>query len=914
MKVIVTEIKHSNFVEEEHPRDKDGKFTVKNGGETSSETDNKEKSKKVEQNIKKLLEKFQDDWDEDAYDMHEKIINECVKSGASDASMKMYNASIRGEVGSDHYFVQTVNDFFNSMDTVANEIEPDFISNIQNIDSDLSNKFLRRIMPLPDEPPDEGTFFEWFSIDYFKEYVKRDQDPKFYDDTISMYESIGLKDDESILYRFIDLYKDRIINGKNSEWQKILDKYEIKHSDKSTDTHLKLKNSDDIDIGKAIIRDYGDGEIFLSDFEIKEEYRNKGLGTKWLNNFINDYGVNSLTVTVDNKVARHMYEKAGFEIIGDPYFDEKANSTVYYMKKLKHSNFVEEEHPRDKDGKFTTKNGSDINTQSEEVKRHHQRFKESSGGTYSKDDVVFVSGKVKYDKPLDNKIKDEVKRAVDANSKIIIGDAPGADTRVQDYLSELKYDNVEVYTTDETVRNNVGNWPVNKISGEGYTEEREVRRQKDIAMTNTSTKGIVVSSSDDRIDSATSLNVDRLIEQNKPIQFYDYKNDELYENVSKDDNNDVKKVETSSKQSNRLLNTENYKYNSELESKMIEKHNNENRAKDDPDYDDYMDNPVKKLEDLTEDDIGTFASELAYNIRLSSVMNNKDWEKYELNDLMYGPGYDVTLHISKQIYDEGNNKLIKTIEKFDSYAKSQGIDLYDMDYEHSLEDQGIDIDAYDKVLKYYRDEIAPEVKECFNGNISPDDYKQYLVDILNKCNLYENKIPYYEEYSDSIVEYFIWGAYRFRYIDEFGEFDYGNRYNGIVSEWALNPGTGVSLSNEIDAIYSDQDKLNEFVNSIIKELKNDSNKIKHSDFVEEEHPRDKDGKFASKNSSDASTDDVNSKISKSQKITMAILATTFGALTATAAIMLLNERNPITTRQAVEKYINGKWVKVGKWH
>lgn len=161
---------------------------------------------------------------------------------------------------------------------------------------------------------------------------------------------------------------------------------------------------------------------------------------------------------------------------------------------------------------------------------HHKVFKKSNGGTYNSGDVVFISGKVKFDEPIPNKVKDELNRVISAKSKIIIGDAPGADTRVQDYLSDSGYKNVTVYTTDDAVRNNVGNWNVRKISGNGKETEKEVRAQKDIAMSNKSTKGIVISSDDDRIDSATSLNVKRLLNSGKSIQFYDYKQDELRAN------------------------------------------------------------------------------------------------------------------------------------------------------------------------------------------------------------------------------------------------------------------------------------------------------------------------------------------------------------------------------------------------
>lgn len=146
-----------------------------------------------------------------------------------------------------------------------------------------------------------------------------------------------------------------------------------------------------------------------------------------------------------------------------------------------------------------------------------------SGQKYEKSDKVFVSGKVKYDKPLSGKIKREVKNIIKANSKILIGDAPGADTRVQEYLKKKNYQNVEVFTTDKEARNNVGGWKVNKIDASKYADEREARAQKDIAMTKSSNKGLAISSEDDRPDSATSKNVQRMVDQGSSMAIYDYK-------------------------------------------------------------------------------------------------------------------------------------------------------------------------------------------------------------------------------------------------------------------------------------------------------------------------------------------------------------------------------------------------------
>lgn len=166
--------------------------------------------------------------------------------------------------------------------------------------------------------------------------------------------------------------------------------------------------------------------------------------------------------------------------------------------------------------------------------KERRRIGSNTPGVYKKSDVVFISGKVSYDRRIPKRVQNELDACMKANSKIIVGDAPGADTRVQDYLAEKKYRNVEVYTTDEAVRNNVGNWKVKKISPNGYSDEREVRRQKDIAMTNAATRGFAISSDDDRPDSATSLNIERMKEQGKQIDLYDFKKGQYYVDTLKE--------------------------------------------------------------------------------------------------------------------------------------------------------------------------------------------------------------------------------------------------------------------------------------------------------------------------------------------------------------------------------------------
>ena len=140
---------------------------------------------------------------------------------------------------------------------------------------------------------------------------------------------------------------------------------------------------------------------------------------------------------------------------------------------------------------------------------------------YSSNDTVFVSGKVSYDKELSKEMASEMDKMMNKGCKIIVGDAPGADTRVQEYMASKGYKNVTVYTADPKVRNNVGNWKVKKIEGKG-ADDREIRRQKDIAMTNECTRAFAIMPEDDRPDSAMSLNIKRLMDAGKISKTYDY--------------------------------------------------------------------------------------------------------------------------------------------------------------------------------------------------------------------------------------------------------------------------------------------------------------------------------------------------------------------------------------------------------
>lgn len=152
-------------------------------------------------------------------------------------------------------------------------------------------------------------------------------------------------------------------------------------------------------------------------------------------------------------------------------------------------------------------------------------------GSYTKNDVVFISGTSKMDTPeekyyrkqLPNAITTELDSMMKAGSKILVGDCFGADDMVQLYLANNLYKNVEIYVTGKEVRHNrdTGNlgWKVHHIDGSKYEKgSTEWHAVKDIAMNNASTKGLAIIL--DNGAKATRKNIDRFLDEGKPCYIY----------------------------------------------------------------------------------------------------------------------------------------------------------------------------------------------------------------------------------------------------------------------------------------------------------------------------------------------------------------------------------------------------------
>ena len=153
-------------------------------------------------------------------------------------------------------------------------------------------------------------------------------------------------------------------------------------------------------------------------------------------------------------------------------------------------------------------------------------------------DTVFVSGSSKtqtedsgyYRKELPQPVKEKIDEYMKTGSKFLVGDAPGIDRQVQDYLKSKDYKDVEIYSPGKENRYTANkDWKINFVDDPDHEPmSKEWLAKKDIAMTDRATKGLAVTL--DEGSRATKENVARLEQQGKLSDVFELsKSGDLYD-------------------------------------------------------------------------------------------------------------------------------------------------------------------------------------------------------------------------------------------------------------------------------------------------------------------------------------------------------------------------------------------------
>lgn len=129
---------------------------------------------------------------------------------------------------------------------------------------------------------------------------------------------------------------------------------------------------------------------------------------------------------------------------------------------------------------------------------------------------VFIGGSRRI-----NRIEDPVRRRLDRiitqRIAVVIGDANGADRVVQRYLHERAYNRVQVFSSSERPRNNIGGWPIQVIRPRHAARDFDYYATKDRAMALEASVGLMIWDGESR---GTLLNILRLIARSKTVVVY----------------------------------------------------------------------------------------------------------------------------------------------------------------------------------------------------------------------------------------------------------------------------------------------------------------------------------------------------------------------------------------------------------
>lgn len=134
--------------------------------------------------------------------------------------------------------------------------------------------------------------------------------------------------------------------------------------------------------------------------------------------------------------------------------------------------------------------------------------------------TVFIAGSISISR-LHEKVQERINKIVSSDFNVVVGDADGADTSIQRCLHDYRANNVTVYCTGDTPRNNVADWPVHRVHSKARAGSRAYFVAKDLEMARSSDYGLMVW---DCKSTGTLSNVIELLKEKKKSVVFVNKN------------------------------------------------------------------------------------------------------------------------------------------------------------------------------------------------------------------------------------------------------------------------------------------------------------------------------------------------------------------------------------------------------
>ena len=125
--------------------------------------------------------------------------------------------------------------------------------------------------------------------------------------------------------------------------------------------------------------------------------------------------------------------------------------------------------------------------------------------------TVFIAGSIKI-KRLHPLFVERIANIVREGMPVVVGDADGADTAIQAELVAQAASDVTVFCTGDKPRNNLGDWPVQRVRSSAQPGTRAFFTAKDIKMAECAEFGLMLW---DAASTGTLSNVFELLSQGK---------------------------------------------------------------------------------------------------------------------------------------------------------------------------------------------------------------------------------------------------------------------------------------------------------------------------------------------------------------------------------------------------------------
>ena len=130
---------------------------------------------------------------------------------------------------------------------------------------------------------------------------------------------------------------------------------------------------------------------------------------------------------------------------------------------------------------------------------------------------VFIGGSRKISR-LSSEVCQKLDQILAKHLPVVIGDAPGVDKSVQQYLHARGYRDVEVFCSGTRCRNNVGGWPTREVAVDSSRRDFDFYARKDLRMAQEASFGLMIW---DGESAGTLMNALRLIRQNKRVEIFE---------------------------------------------------------------------------------------------------------------------------------------------------------------------------------------------------------------------------------------------------------------------------------------------------------------------------------------------------------------------------------------------------------